>query len=209
MRSPASPAGRSGNRAWRNFTRSCRDPTYPAERALRPGAGSVVAAIEVAAGTKPVAEIGKPGPLLLVEAAHAVGASAATPGNGCKAALRHDVVQWRVRNAQPCRHCALGIDCNVRQRPPADLQQVDGQQHEKNSLRAQSGTQKLTRLSGTQRQQHVLPEIENPLVRLRVAHRIGKHARRLHKRIAEEQPCGSGRCRRIELAEFGQADGIF
>jgi ribonucleotide monophosphatase NagD (HAD superfamily) len=37
----------------------------------------VVAAIEVAAGTKPVAEIGKPGPLLLVEAAHAVGAPAA------------------------------------------------------------------------------------------------------------------------------------
>jgi 4-nitrophenyl phosphatase len=59
------------------FIATNRDPTYPAEHALRPGAGSVVAAIEVASGTKPLAEIGKPGPLLLEEAAKAVGGDAA------------------------------------------------------------------------------------------------------------------------------------
>jgi ribonucleotide monophosphatase NagD (HAD superfamily) len=37
-----------------------------------PGAGSVVAAIETASGHKPIS-IGKPGPLLLEVAAHAVG----------------------------------------------------------------------------------------------------------------------------------------
>src|SRR5205085_5695513 len=64
-------------RAGALFIATNRDPTYPAERALRPGAGSVVAAIEVAARTKPIAEIGKPGPLLLEEAARVVGRSAA------------------------------------------------------------------------------------------------------------------------------------
>jgi 4-nitrophenyl phosphatase len=59
------------------FIATNRDPTYPAEHALRPGAGSVVAAIEVASGTKPMAEIGKPGPLLLEEAAKAAGGDAA------------------------------------------------------------------------------------------------------------------------------------
>jgi len=44
----------------------------PTERWLRPGAGSVVAAIEVASGVTPVT-IGKPEPLLMEEAAHAVG----------------------------------------------------------------------------------------------------------------------------------------
>ena len=63
-------------RAGARFIATNRDATYPAERALRPGAGSVVAAIEVAAGTT-LAEIGKPGPLLLEEAARAVGGSAA------------------------------------------------------------------------------------------------------------------------------------
>ena len=37
-------------RAGALFIATNRDPTYPAERALRPGAGSVVAAIEVACG---------------------------------------------------------------------------------------------------------------------------------------------------------------
>jgi HAD superfamily hydrolase (TIGR01450 family) len=64
-------------RAGARFIATNRDPTYPAERGLRPGAGSVVAAIEVACGKKPAAEIGKPGPLLLEEAAKAVGRSAA------------------------------------------------------------------------------------------------------------------------------------
>jgi ribonucleotide monophosphatase NagD (HAD superfamily) len=41
-----------------------------------PGAGSIVAAIEVASLTKPAVEIGKPGPKLLEEAAAVVGCSA-------------------------------------------------------------------------------------------------------------------------------------
>src|SRR6185503_13103636 len=63
-------------RAGARFIATNRDPTYPAERGLLPGAGSVVAAIEVACGRKPAVEIGKPGPLLLEEAAKAVGRSA-------------------------------------------------------------------------------------------------------------------------------------
>ena len=54
------------------FIATNRDPIYPIERGLRPGAGSIVAAIEVACGVKPVV-IGKPEPLLMEEAAHAVG----------------------------------------------------------------------------------------------------------------------------------------
>lgn len=54
------------------FIATNRDPVYPTERWLRPGAGAVVAAIEVASGVAPVT-IGKPEPLLLEEAAHVVG----------------------------------------------------------------------------------------------------------------------------------------
>jgi HAD superfamily hydrolase (TIGR01450 family) len=54
------------------FIATNRDPVYPTERWLRPGAGSIVSAIEVAAGRPPVV-IGKPEPLLMEEAAHAVG----------------------------------------------------------------------------------------------------------------------------------------
>ncbi len=60
-------------RAGARFIATNRDPTYPAERGLMPGAGSIVAAIEVASQTSPVVEIGKPGPTLLREAAAAVG----------------------------------------------------------------------------------------------------------------------------------------
>jgi len=59
-------------RAGAHFIATNRDPTYPIERGLRPGAGSIVAAIEVASGVQPVT-IGKPEPLLMEEAAHAVG----------------------------------------------------------------------------------------------------------------------------------------
>jgi 4-nitrophenyl phosphatase len=59
-------------RAGARFIATNRDPTYPTERWIRPGAGSIVAAIEVASGVAPVT-IGKPEPLLLEEAAHAVG----------------------------------------------------------------------------------------------------------------------------------------
>ena len=59
------------------FIATNRDPTYPIERRLRPGAGAIVAAIAVAAGREPEVSIGKPEPLLLLEAASAVGAHAA------------------------------------------------------------------------------------------------------------------------------------
>ena len=60
-------------RAGALFIATNRDPVYPVEVGrLRPGAGSVVAAIEVASGVTPVT-IGKPEPLLMEEAAHAVG----------------------------------------------------------------------------------------------------------------------------------------
>jgi len=55
------------------FIATNRDPVYPLEKGLMPGAGSIVAAIETASGHVPVS-LGKPGPLLLQVAAHAVGA---------------------------------------------------------------------------------------------------------------------------------------
>jgi glycerol-1-phosphatase len=62
-------------RAGARFIATNRDPTYPTERWIRPGAGSVIAAIEVASGVTPVV-IGKPEPLLMEEAAHAAGRDA-------------------------------------------------------------------------------------------------------------------------------------
>jgi 4-nitrophenyl phosphatase len=59
-------------RSGAQFIATNRDPVYPTERGLRPGAGSVIAAIEVASGSRPLV-IGKPEPLLLEEAARAVG----------------------------------------------------------------------------------------------------------------------------------------
>jgi glycerol 3-phosphatase-2 len=58
------------------FIATNRDVTYPIERRLRPGAGAIVAAIATAAGREPEVSIGKPAPLLLLEAASAVGANA-------------------------------------------------------------------------------------------------------------------------------------
>ena len=49
-----------------------RDPTYPTERGLRPGAGSIAAALEASTGVVPYV-IGKPSPHLLELAAEAVG----------------------------------------------------------------------------------------------------------------------------------------
>ncbi len=54
------------------FVATNRDPVYPMEHGLVPGAGSVVAGVETATGVKPVS-IGKPGPLLLQIAARALG----------------------------------------------------------------------------------------------------------------------------------------
>ena len=62
-------------RAGARFIATNRDPVYPTERGLRPGAGSVVAAIEATTGVTPVS-IGKPEPYLLEEAARAVGREA-------------------------------------------------------------------------------------------------------------------------------------
>jgi 4-nitrophenyl phosphatase len=59
-------------RAGARFVATNRDPVYPTERAVRPGAGSIVAALETASGVTPVS-IGKPEPYLLEEAARAVG----------------------------------------------------------------------------------------------------------------------------------------
>ncbi|MGZ8502527.1 MAG: HAD-IIA family hydrolase [Candidatus Limnocylindrales bacterium] len=59
-------------RAGAQFIATNRDPIYPTERGLRPGAGSLVAAVEAATGVVPVS-IGKPAPYLLEAAAHAVG----------------------------------------------------------------------------------------------------------------------------------------
>ncbi|HEX7472059.1 MAG TPA: HAD hydrolase-like protein, partial [Candidatus Limnocylindrales bacterium] len=59
------------------FIATNRDPIYPTERKLRPGAGAIVSAIAVAAGREPEVSIGKPEPLLLLEAASAVGSPAA------------------------------------------------------------------------------------------------------------------------------------
>jgi 4-nitrophenyl phosphatase len=62
-------------RAGARFIATNRDLVYPTERGLRPGAGSIVAAMEAATGISAVA-IGKPGPYLLEEAARVVGRSA-------------------------------------------------------------------------------------------------------------------------------------
>jgi 4-nitrophenyl phosphatase len=69
----ASTAIRAGAR----FVATNRDPIYPTEHGLMPGAGAVVAAVEAASGVSPVS-IGKPAPLLLEEAARVVGAGIPT-----------------------------------------------------------------------------------------------------------------------------------
>ena len=59
-------------RAGAHFIATNRDPVYPTERGLRPGAGSIVIALESATGVVPVS-IGKPAPYLLEAAAHVAG----------------------------------------------------------------------------------------------------------------------------------------
>jgi 4-nitrophenyl phosphatase len=62
-------------RAGARFIATNRDPVYPTERGLRPGAGAMAAALEAASGVTPLS-IGKPAPNLLQLAAEAVGRSA-------------------------------------------------------------------------------------------------------------------------------------
>ncbi len=64
-------------RAGARFVATNRDPVYPHEKGLMPGAGSIVAGIEAASQHVPIS-IGKPGPLLLQVAAQAVGEDVAT-----------------------------------------------------------------------------------------------------------------------------------
>jgi len=59
-------------RAGARFVATNRDPVYPTERAVRPGAGAIVAAVEAASGIT-ATSIGKPEPYLLEEAARTVG----------------------------------------------------------------------------------------------------------------------------------------
>ena len=59
-------------RAGARFIATNRDPVYPTERGLRPGAGTVAAALEATTGIVPLS-IGKPEPHLLELAAEAVG----------------------------------------------------------------------------------------------------------------------------------------
>ena len=54
------------------FIATNRDPVYPTERGTRPGAGSIVAAVEAGAEVTPIS-IGKPAPLLLEMAVRAAG----------------------------------------------------------------------------------------------------------------------------------------
>jgi glycerol 3-phosphatase-2 len=85
-------------RAGARFVATNRDPVFPTEHGLRPGAGSVVAAIEAASGTAPLV-IGKPGPHLLREAAAAVGRTveeAVVIGDG----IRTDVAAARAVGAR-------------------------------------------------------------------------------------------------------------
>jgi 4-nitrophenyl phosphatase len=63
-------------RAGSAFVATNRAPVYPTERGLRPGAGSIVAALEATTGVTPLT-IGKPGPKLFELAAAAVGRQAA------------------------------------------------------------------------------------------------------------------------------------
>jgi len=59
-------------RAGASFIATNRDPVFPTERGLRPGAGSIVAALEATTGIVPLS-IGKPARFLLEEAARSTG----------------------------------------------------------------------------------------------------------------------------------------
>ncbi len=65
-------------RAGALFIATNRDPVYPTERGLRPGAGAVVAAVETASQTAPLLSIGKPERYLLEAAAQAAGGELAS-----------------------------------------------------------------------------------------------------------------------------------
>ena len=85
-------------RAGARLVATNRDPIYPSSGGLRPGAGSIVAAVEAASGSAPLV-IGKPEPHLLEMAAAAVGMAARAAvvvGDG----LRTDVAAARAVGAR-------------------------------------------------------------------------------------------------------------
>lgn len=106
-------------RAGAHFIATNRDPVYPTERSLRPGAGSLVAAVEATTGVEPVS-IGKPAPFLLEAAAHAVGREPA------EAIMIGDMIATDVAAAQ--RVGARSILMMTGVTTPAELAAVPGDQ---------------------------------------------------------------------------------
>jgi 4-nitrophenyl phosphatase len=73
------------------FVATNRDPIYPSEKGLNAGAGSMVAAVAVAAGREPDVVVGKPEPLLFEAAAEIAGvpvAEAVVIGDGLLTDIR-------------------------------------------------------------------------------------------------------------------------
>ena len=85
-------------RAGARFIATNRDPVYPTERGLRPGAGSIVAALEATTGVTPVS-IGKPEPYLLELAA----AGGRPRGEGRRDDRRRDRAPTSPRRAPSAR----------------------------------------------------------------------------------------------------------
>ncbi len=107
-------------RAGAHFIATNLDPVYPTERGVRPGAGSVVVAVEAASGVVPIS-IGKPAPYLLEAAAHAVGrepAEAIMIGDG----IATDLAAARVVGAR-CILMLTGVSTRAEvEALPADQQ---------------------------------------------------------------------------------------
>lgn len=76
----AADAVRAGAELWATN----KDPTYPTARGLVPGTGSIVAAIEVASGTR-ARNVGKPEPGMFEEALRILGIDAASAGRALMA----------------------------------------------------------------------------------------------------------------------------
>jgi 4-nitrophenyl phosphatase len=82
------------------------DPTYPAEEGLKPGAGSVLAAIQAATGIPPVV-IGKPAPRMFEVAVARMGAPAA------RTAMVGDRASTDIRGAQAAGLKAILVTTGV------------------------------------------------------------------------------------------------
>ena len=101
------------------FIATNRDPVYPTDRGMRPGAGTIVAAVAAGAEIVPVS-IGKPAPLLLEMAARAAGMAvgdAVMVGDGVATDLAAAV--------------ALGIPCVLMLTGVSSRADVDALPHER------------------------------------------------------------------------------